>query len=238
MSTFLELAQKLRRECINGYAGGPSAVAGQTGLLEDVVNWTADSWRDIQLRYPNWRWMRSGFTVNTVASDDTYAYGDCTDIKTSVAITRLAQWWAHDPLNRFKCYLTSGGVSGQYWLHWMPYEDWKRLYKFSVQQSTTGQPIHVSVDDDENIVLGPNPNDIYTVTGDYQRGPQILAADGDTPDMPSRFHDLIMYYAMQRYAAKKVAPEVLARARLEGGRIERALEQSQLPQIRFAPPMA
>lgn len=238
MSTFLELAQKLRRECINAYAAGPSTVVGQTGLLEEVVNWTADSWRDIQLRYPNWRWMRSSFTVNTTSGDDTYAYGDCTDIKTSVAIARFAQWWAHDKINPFKCYLTSGGVSGQYRLHWMTYEEWRRLYKFSVQQSTPGQPIHVSVDDDENIVLGPTPNGTYTVTGEYQRGPQILAVDADTPDMPVRFHDLIVYYAMQRYAAKKVAPEVLARARLEGGRIERALEQSQVPMIRFGSPMA
>lgn len=238
MSTFLQLSQKLRRECINAYADGPSTVVGQTGLLESVVNWTADSWRDIQLRYPHWRWMRSGFTVNTTAGDDTYTYGDCTDTKTSATIARFASWWAHDKTNPFKCYLTSGGVAGQYWLHWMPYEEWKRLYKFSVQQSMTGQPIHVSVDDDDNIVLGPSPNDIYTVTGDYQRGPQTITVDADTPDMPERFHDLILYYAMQRYAVNSVAPEVLSRARLEGNRIERALEQSQLPQMRFAGPMA
>ena len=202
------------------------------------MNWIADSWRDIQLREPNWRWMRTGFTFNTTSGDDTYAYTDVTDVKTSAVIARFRSWWAHDPLDPFKCYLTSGGVSGQYRLIYMPWEGFKSIYKFGVQQSNTGQPIHVSVDDDRQIVLGPSPDGTYTVTGTFQRGAQILAADGDTPDMPSDFHDLIVYYAMQRYATSAVAPEVLARAALEGGRLMRALEQDQRPRMRLARPMA
>ncbi len=237
MATYLQLCQSLRREC--GIAGsGPSAVTGQTGQLEKVVAWVASAWNDIQIRCPQWRWMRSEFTVNTTAGDDTYAYGDCTDAKTSAAIDRFAQWWPHDRIEPFKCYLTSGGVGGQYDLIWMPYEAFRRIYKFGVQQTTQGQPIYVAIDDDERIVLGPIPNGTYTVTGFYQRGPQTLAADGDTPDMPSRFHDAIVYYAMQRYAANSVAPEILARANLEGNRYMRALEQSQMPAFRFAGAMA
>jgi hypothetical protein len=182
--------------------------------------------------------MRSSFTVNTTASDDTYAYGDCTDVGTGVAIDRFRCWWPQDRLNPFTQFLTSGGVSGQQWLIWMPYEQFYQVYKFGVQQSSTGQPIHVSVDDQDQIVLGPNPNGIYTVRGMFQRGAQPLTADGTTPDMPADFHDIIVYYAMERYAANSVAPEVLARAKLEGGRLMRALEQSQLPQIRMGRPLA
>ncbi len=237
MTAFLDLAKKLRREC--GVSNnGPTTVINQTGTLENVVNWTIDSYRDIQLRSTAWRWMRSNFTVNTVASDDTYAYADCTDTKTGVAISRFSAWWANDKLEPFKIYLTSGGVAGEYWLRYMPYELFRRLYKFGVQQSQTGQPIHVSVDDDDQIVIGPNPNAVYTISGCYQRGPQMLAADVDIPDMPERFHDLIVYYAMEHYAVNKVAPEVLAAATLFGGRMMRSLERSQLPTIRLARPMA
>ena len=56
--------------------------------------------------------------------------------------------------------------------------------------------------------------------------------------MPSRFHDLIVYYAMQRYAVNSIAPEVLARARLEGGRILSSLEQSQLPAMALGNPLS
>lgn len=238
MSTYLELCQSLRQECYTSYSNQPTTVVGQTGAMANVVTWISKSYKDIQLRYSNWRWMRSNFTVNTVASTDSYAYAACTDTKTSAAISRFANWWAHDSADPFKCYLTSGGVAGQQWLSYVPYEDFRARYKFGVQQSMTGQPCYVSVDDDEKIVIGPNPDAIYTISGSYQRGPQILAVDADEPDMPSRFHDLIVYWAMQRYAIKAVAPEVLARANLEGGRILRALEQSQLPQMRLGAPLA
>lgn len=227
----------MRRECINGYASQPTAVTGQSGLMEKLVGWVADAYKDIQNRH-DWRWMRSNFTVNTVASTDTYAYGACTDTKTSAAISRFSHWWANDNLDRFKIYLTSSGVSAQCWLTWMPYEDFRRIYKFGAQQSLTGQPVHVSVDDDDKIVLGPNPDAVYTVRGSYQRGPQTLSADADEPDMPETFHDLIVYYAMERYATNSIAPEVLVRAKAEGGRMLRALELRQLPGFRLARPMA
>ena len=237
MASYLALCQKLRREC--GIAGsGPNTVVGQTGMMEKIVNWVADSYLDIQLRYPNWRWMRSNFTVIASASDDTYPFLDCTDDKTSAAINRFAQWWANDRLDPFKIYLTSAGVANQGWMNYLPYENFRALYKFGPQQSVTGQPFHVSVDDDDQIVIGPKPNGTYTLQGSYQRGPQILVADANEPDMPGRFHDLIVYYAMERYATHSVAPEVLARAIREGGRIMRALEQSQMPQIRFGRPLA
>lgn len=238
MSTYLQLTQKVVLECINGYAGGPTTVVNQSGLLKKAALWVNDSWRDIQQMHNDWRWMRSQFTVNTVASTDTYAYTACTDRKTVVAITRFDRWWPDDVKDPFSRFLTSGGVGGQQWMIYIDYNLFRRLYKFGTQQSNTGQPVYVSVDDDDRIVLGPNPGDIYTIRGNYQRAPQTLAVDADTPDMPSRFHDLIVYYAMQRYAVNSIAPEVLARARLEGNRILASLEQSQLPEMSLGAPLA
>jgi hypothetical protein len=238
VSTYLQLCQKLRRECVNGYAGGPGAVTGQTGILEKIVGWVADAYKDIQILHDNWRWMRSNFTVNTVASDDTYAFADCTDTKTAAAISRFSHWHADDREDPFRAHLTSVGVSAQNWLIYLPYDEFRRIYKFGAQQTVTGQPVYASVDDDDQIVLGPNPSDIYTITGRYQRGPQILAANDDTPDMPTQYHDLILYYAMERYAVNSVAPEVLARARTEGARLLGALQRTQLPEIHMGGPLA
>lgn len=239
MSTYLELAQKMKLECgVSGLSATPATVAGQTGVLEKVVAWTRDGWRDIQLRHSNWRWMRSYFTVNTAAGTDNYAFAACTDTKTSAAIARFRRWWAHDGLDPFKCYLASAGQAAEYRLIWWPLEHWRRVYKFGPQASVQGQPIHVAIDDDEKILLGPNPNATYTVTGAYQRGLQVLAANGDIPDMPTDFHDLVVYYGMQRYAFNSVAPEVLSSAKLEASRMMRALELSQLPAIRLGNPLA
>lgn len=230
MSTYLQLCQALKRECgIAGPTATPATVVGQTGVLEKVVNWVDASHRDIQLKSATWRWMRKPFTLATVPGTDAYAYGTCTDVEATGAIARFSSWWAQDTDFPFTCYLPADGIGTQQRLIYLPLARFNALYRFGPQQLLTGRPVHVSVDNSDRLLFGPNPDAIYTIGGEFQRGPQILTADSDTPDMPDRFQDLIVYYAMQRYAANAVAAEVLARANLEGNRILRALELSQLP---------
>lgn len=233
---FLDLCQATAREC--KVAGGdtvPTAVTGQTGELDSIVNWVKDSWIEIQNR-PNWRWGRHGFTVNTVEDDDTYAYGDVTDTTTSAVITRLSHWRLNDPRDPPKIYLTSAGVGTQNWMIWVPWEDFKSVYRIGTQNS--GYPAHIAIDPQNNIVIGPKPNGIYTITGDYQRSAQTLAADDDTPEMPSQYHMLIVYEAMQRYGYTESAPEVLARGEKYAGILMRQLQNNQLPGFRLAGPLA
>lgn len=235
MGTFLTLSSGTRREC--GVPGtGPAAVTGQTGALERIVNWVAQAWTEIQQKHPNWRWMRKPFTVNTVSGTDTYAYGSVTDSEAAAVITRFARWLPDDDNHPFQCYLTSGGVGGEYRLIYLPYDQFQWQYKLGTQNN--GQPIHVSVDHNDKIVLGPKPNAIYTVTGEFQRSAQIFAANGDTPEMPAQFHNLIMYMAMCKHAGFESAPEVLLRGTTEGNRMMRALERSQLPALQLAGPLA
>ena len=82
-----------------------------------------------------------------------------------------------------------------------------------------------------------NPNDIYTVRGEYQMSPQSIALDEDTPEVPTQFHDLIWYRAMEKHATDLAAPEVMERATLEGRRLMRALEANQLPIIGTGDPL-
>lgn len=206
---------------------GPSAVTGQSGELARFVKWVKDAWTELQQETDDWLWMRRGFTVNTVAGTGEYAYGSCTDTTSLAAISRFARWYKgrYD----WKCYLQSAGVSGEYFLHWLEWEDFKRQYRFGAQ--TNGQPKHVSMDPSQKFVLGPKPSAVYVVSGDYQLGPQILTANADTPEMPERFHSLIVYRAMIKYGFNSVAPEALQRASLEGGRLHAALVRDQRPPI-------
>ncbi len=237
MSTYLQLCRKVCLEC--SVAGGdtvPTAVTGQVGELDRIVNWVADVWTELQNKHPNWRWMRHGFTVNTVADDDTYAYGDITDTTTSAVITRLGRWWVDDPEDCAKIYLTSAGVGTQGYLTFLPWEHFKSIYRIGTQNS--GYPAHITIDPQNRIVLGPKPNGIYTVTGDYQRSAQTLSADADEPEMPAQFHKLIVYGAMEDYGFFESAPEVLARGKSKGLSMLRQLQLNQLPEPRQAPPLA
>jgi len=224
MTTYLQGVKDLRQETTDS-GTGPSTVASQTGELGRLCKWYKDAWTSLQQEKDDWLWMRKSFIVSTTESDGEYAYTDCNDTVTETAIARFAFWYKH----AFKCYLTSGGVGGEYPLIWMPWEAFRRRYRYGTQND--GPPCHVSVDPLQQFCLGPKPNGIYVVGGDYQLGPQILAADDDAPEMPSRFHDLIMFHAMLKYGGSRVAPEAMLRAATEAAPLRAALTRDQRPSI-------
>lgn len=235
MSTYLQLFQDAKRECrITGTA--PTSVTGNSGVLDRLANWIIDAYVEIQNR-TEWRWMRHTFTCSVSQSDGTYAYTDCTDSETSSAISRFSHWWLNDPIDPPKIYLTASGTSAEYWLSWTPYEYFKTIYEIGTGRTSESNPAHVSVDHLNRIRLGPVPNDAYTLTGDYQLSAQVLASDGDTPEMPSQYHMLIVYMAMQKYGYLEGAQEVLMRGQEEGNKMMRQLEANQKPMPRLGKPL-
>lgn len=238
MSTFLQLCQYLRQEAVDS-GSGPSAVAGQSGELARFVKWVSDAYVELQNAREDWLWMRRNFTVSTVIGTDSYAYTDCTDTTTGIAIARFSRWYQGYDINGFPYfsqYLTSTGVGGEAPLLWLEWDRFRRLYKFGAQNNA--QPAHYSVSPDMKFVIGPKPDDVYTISGAYQLGPQILAADVDVPEMPTRFHNLIVYEALSKYGGSRVAPEAILRASSEGGALRAALELSQLPSLSYGGPLA
>ncbi len=241
MSTYLQLCQDVAREC--GVAGGadatprPLTVLAQAGEYNRIVNWVADAYEEIQ-GGENFRWLRKSFTVDTVDGTDTYAFGDCTDVDDAAVISRFKTWHLNDPRNPPKIYLTATGVSAQVLLTWTPWDNFEYLYKTGSLQSQTSQPVHITVNPKDEIQLGITPNDIYTLTGDYHKSAQILAADSDTPEMPEAYHKLIMYQAMEYYALFESAPEILARAERGIKRITNQLKRNQSQPFRKSGPLA
>ena len=239
MSTYLQLSNDLAREAgLSGAAASISAVTGQSGQALRVVEWVQRSYIDIQNRAQHWRWLRSTFTVDTVSGTDTYAFGTCTDSRLSATITRFKRWWPYDECGapNVKRYLTSGGVSGEVWMTFLPWSNFRAIYKIGTQNN--GQPVNFTIDPQNNLVLGPKPDAIYTISGEYQMSAQILAADGDTPEVPSDYHDLIVWYALEKYGRFSAAPEALAQAQRESSRLMRQLEANQLPSIALGGPLA
>lgn len=237
MSTFLVICQDVARDTgVDASGTLPATTVSQTGDLLRIVNWVIQSWTEIQNRHNNWRFMRVGFTVTTTSADDSYAFGDVTDDLTSSAITRFSRWRINDPNDPPKRYLSATGVSAEGWLIYTTWDWFKRIYKIGTQNDST--PAHITVDPQDNIVLGPQPDDAYVISGDYQRSAQVLAADGDIPECPTQFHDLIKYMAMEKYAFYESAQEVLVAAQEGKNRIMRQLEANQLPEIYLGQPLA
>lgn len=231
MTTFLNLCKSLAQEC--SIAGSPTSVESQTGELKQVVDWIVQSYIEIQNR-GQWRWLKREFQLSTVAGTDRYAFSSATDAGNP--IDRFTAWYVHDLEDPARIYKTSDGVGGETYLHWLELEWFRGIHKIGTQNNQ--RPLHVTVDNQDNLLLGPKPDDVYTVTGWYWRGPQVLAEDGEVPEMPLQYHQLIVYHAMEHYAFKYVAQEHLEHARTLGRRMLRNLEKTQGPKINLAGPMA
>lgn len=237
--TNLQLVNQLAQEAgVTGNASSISTVIGQTGQQGDLVRWIREAHTEIQNRHSNWRWLRSTFSVNTTASDDTYAGTDCTDGRTAALITRFSHWIPFDDqgASNVRIYLTSGGVGAERWLVNIPWAYFTSIYRRGTQNN--GQPIHVTIDPQNNLVLGPKPDGIYTIGGEYQRSALDFTADADLPELPVQFQDVIWAKALEKYGRFHAAPEVLARGQVEGRRLMNQLEANQLPDVFLAAPLA
>lgn len=235
MSTFLELCQDARIECeIAG--SGPATVLGQSGQLARVIMYVKDAWTEVQNSKETWRWMRHGFTLNTTAADGKYAPSDCVDDETTQNISRFRSWRLHDPEDPPRIYLTSSGISAQFWMTYFTYHQWRQVYE--IAQQVDAQPAHIAVDPLNNIRFGPAPDADYTLKGDYYLSAQILAADDDTPEMPTQFHKLIVYGAMVKWGYYMSDDALIRRATIDYKRMKGDLEQDQLPMMGYGPPLA
>ena len=232
---YLELCQRYRRE--TGYGSdGPTTVVSQSGAHLQNVEWIADAYVQLQNR-TDWRWLRRPFTLTTSASDSSYAYTDCTDVDASAAISRFKSWRVGDRWNPPKIYLQSAGQGAETLLTYIPWDQFSLIYRVGTREE--GYPAHISVDPSDNLVLGPTPDSTYVISGEFNRSAQVLDAtdDTDTPEMPSDFHMLIVYLAMEDGGYFEVADEVLARSKVKGRRLLRQLEALHAPRMRMAGPL-
>jgi len=220
---FISLVKTLRREV--GATGVDTTVANPVADSEwdRLIHWVADSWNEIQLLHANrWKWMRKTMTfASTTAGKGAYT-------KAELGLTDHAEWLR----KTFRAYLTSIGTSNEQYLAYMPYDAFRNAYLYATARDNQGRPAIVSIDPSDGIILWPAPSDAYTIVADYRATPSALVNDTDTPEMPERFHMLIVYEAMKKYAIFKAASEVYQRGEIEARRIMAALKIDQLEPIR------
>jgi hypothetical protein len=139
-------------------------------------------------------------------------------------------------VNTIKSYKTSLGVANEFALSELPYLTYRSVYQTG--PIVPGTPICFALAPNRKLLLGPKPSDEYTVNGQYWKAPQVLAADGDIPEMPEEFHMLIVWMALERYGLFESAGECIATGQKYAKRIMNRLELNQLPDIDMAPPLA
>lgn len=212
---FLQLVNRLCVE--SGSETTLSSVASQAGEAGRMVNWAASAWDDIQLERPDWYWMRSNFTFTTVGGTRLYS-------PTDAGIASRFSMWDTNSLRIWRLSKTD-----ELELPFLAYEDFRQSYL--IGQEIQNQPLYYTIDPQLNLLLGPIPDGVYTVTGEYFKSVQSLADGADVPEMPSQFHMAVVYRALMFYARYEAAGEIYTDAQANYKRFLRRMELNQLPDV-------
>jgi hypothetical protein len=225
---FLQLINRARQEC--GVTGPDlTTVIGLTGESQRFYNWINAAWVDIQTAHEDWQYMRQSFEFNTVAGQWQY-----TAAEAGVGAT-FANW----KRDSFRASSVGANYGDEQLLNFMEWNTFRNLYQYANMRNTQARPVVVTiVPPNKDLGFGSIPNQAFVIVGEYYRKPTEFTTDTSEPDLPLRFHPMIVYRAMMFYAGYEAAPEVYQRGELEFKRLMNRLEIDQLPDMVSGPPLA
>jgi hypothetical protein len=235
--TFLELCQMVVRQSGTIHGVKPLTVTGQTDRLGLIVEFVHEAYVDIQNAHRMWRWMQSTFTGQTIAGDQRYRGTDFTDEMTGTPVLRWSQWGFKGDGSDLglSMYLTSAGVNEEGTLRFL---DYGSFYETQLRgPATPGKPQFFSVTTDDQLIISPVPDAVYTLRGKYRKSPQLLTVDADVPEMPVDFHTVIKDAALCYIEGFDEGPRIpLYRLRMLPN--WSMLEHAQLPKMTWGAPLA
>lgn len=224
---FVDLTERLRYEC--GVSGTQlTTVQNLNGELLRLRNWIRDAWQELQQERTEWKFMRRQFSFDTVAGTQSYSLATVQAVNSNIDIDLYRQ-------DSFSLDLATAADRAQEQpLGMMGYDHFRNMYivGYPASDPTRWQrPMTASIDDAKTIWFGPAPDLSYRIRGECWINPQILVDDADVPIMPDKYHNVIVYRAMKKYAGYESANDVRVRASQEGSVPELTLFNEQLPQV-------
>lgn len=191
MATFLDLAKDVARESGTLSPSAITSVEGLTGRPEKVVGWVRRAWVNIQNLSEDWPWMIKRFSAILIPGALAYT-------PASFNITDWARWMPdHPELDGMVIHgpFQEAGEAGSE-LRQISHQAMERYVRgFNGEEG--GKPQEWAIMPDNQILFWPRPDNDYVVRGYYHRSPQILTLATDVPEMPARFHDMIIWEAIR-----------------------------------------
>ena len=224
--TRLELAVMLRKEA--GIGGtGPTSTLNQSGEYELIVDWIDLAYNRIQSKHPDWQFLRADFTASISSGTGEYT-------PSAAGVTEHATWIVDD----VRCYLTATGVSDEQEVYYIAWDEFRRTYRMGSTRTQTGRPSYFTIKPNDSLDFWPIPDDSYTVVGEHYKTPDLFTADDDEPILPTRFHEILAWSALNHYGANYVENDKYVHGQNEYRRIKALLELDQRPQLGFGAPLA
>jgi len=220
---FLSICQRLRQEA--GLSGtGPASVLGQVGEMKRIVDWASSGYEDIQNLHATWCFLRTDFSFSTIANTQDYT-------PTAVALTDFSEWIKND----IRIYSSAADESQ---LEYHPWDVFRQAFLYGAQRTQTGRPSVVTVKPNNALALWALPDGVYTVNGEYYKSAQVMAANADTPVIPTKYQMIIVWKALMHYGAYAGAEEKYAHGSNEYKKLLSMLEYEQLEDFTYGEPLA
>ena len=208
-----------------GLGPGPTDIVGQTSDYGRIVTWVTEAWDEIQNEDQTWKFMYVEKSFNTSADKQEHTL-------TELSLDDMVDRWLTET---FKIYKVSDGKSTERKMNPHSWEDFEFL--FNIGDPPSAPPYDFTIRYPGDIVFSAPADDVYTITGTYKREPTTWTDKTTVPDMPSKYHWLIVYKALEKYAIWDNAPEKLALAMKQIDKLEGKMrrDQKEVPRLRAQP---
>jgi hypothetical protein len=224
MPTFLELAKSVASESGNFDPALLTSVTGLTGRPAKIVGWVNKAYLNIQNSRRDWGWLVAPWTYTLIPGSGVYT-------PASMNLTRFSNWMTdRDWYQPTTIYDPAIGTRDETELLQISHELWRTKYNRG-DVSIQNRPIEYAISPRNELVVGPIPDKAYVVRGQYQRGPQTLVNTTDVPEMPARFHDMIVWEAIRLLLLHDNAYQDSQFPMAEMVGLRHELELDQLPEI-------
>lgn len=222
----LAIARRVKSE--SGRSGnGPAAVATATDNDLRIVNAVRDAWLEVQAEPRHWRWMRKRISAGVLTAGAT-AYTGAT---LGLDADNVAAWWPE--IDHYSPTAYDAAAPDRPWrLQFVEYERFRQAFLVGAHQAAAPQ---FWSHNGAQLLIGPAPDGLvsYRIGIDYQQEPTELVADGDEPDMPKRFHRLLIWKALSAIATADGSQEHYVRANDNADDVFNALVTSEAERITF-----
>lgn len=233
--TYLELVQAAAFESgtVPG-KGQPLTVDNQTGRLHLFTLWVQSAWNDIQRKSSSWRWMQAEFAGQTIVNTAEYNAA-------AMGITRFRRWLHEGETGgpTFSIYKTADGDGDEGHLRFLEWNTFRNAAGAGLQKASVAanKPYYITVDPQDQLVLHPKPDDVYTIRGRYLKSLQNLTSNDDIPEMPEDYHEAIKWAALIKMAVFDEAMEQAQMFNSYYSEIFSDLQRTQMPPIRLVGPL-
>lgn len=189
---------------------GPAAVTSQTGVLEKIVNWVAESDKETQGRWFDWDFLHVS----------TWTHSTAIGTAAVSAPADLGVW------DRESFYLDAT-TDNHKRLTVLDYKTWRAELRQGVK--TNEQPDSVVILPDQSLKLEAPPDAVYVLSADYWKRPAKMEVNTDTSPIPEEYERIIVARAKIFYGEHYSVAEVLASGQVEYDDLLDKLEAKYLP---------